>query len=151
MLPSGPGGVNNPPAVTALTCYSTLLQERRAESNTVDTSRLISWKKVVQVEDQHVLIHGGEIRVVPASEQRFGDGKMRGKPAEIGGAFLDAILLDQTHFDSARQSEIEEAARLFAEQEQLRGNDLRRLNQLIAAIVLVKNGVTQNINPWELP
>src|SRR6266508_2719337 len=70
MLPSGPGGVNNPPAVTALTCYSTLLQERRAESNTVDTSRLISWKKVVQVEDQHVLIHGGEIRVVPASEQR---------------------------------------------------------------------------------
>jgi hypothetical protein len=150
LLAVTPAGQNSTPADTlALVANAAAAQlvkdapYRAPESKTLALSRV-----AVTDEGEYVLVARGSV-TAPITREPVSRGKFIKKTLEAG-PLVDSILLGETGYRDYRDEDCWEALRAVCERERITGRTLRRLNDEMCRILLVRAGI-EPCHPDKLP
>lgn len=127
--------------------YAELLRELTANVTPFDRRKTVELKKVARTtDDAYAVVRAGTVTAEADAEPiKSGKFTKRGD----GGAWLDTVFLGD-NIAHGRDEDIYDAARELAEAESFSGSDLRKLNEALAGLVLLRAGIV-GFPHWNLP
>jgi hypothetical protein len=150
-LTSSPTGVSLTPGKAVTVAYLNLVDERRKQAEPIgELSKEIPLRKIGRLADGsgYAVVDSGSVVAVPDAKPAK-TGKHH-KSNLAGGSLLDDAFLGGPSFREAHDRDLYEAARVVAEEEQMRATDLLDLNRAVQLLVLARAGVTA-LRPADLP